>query len=494
MKRPHDLSPALLSRARILCVLLAALLAGCARSPDRHAFPPAGTPAAWSTPAASAEVPTRDWWTTLDSAELNAFIDEALAVNPDLEAAVARLDAAIAQAAIAGADLSPGVGLGFDSQRRQQNFVGFPIPGQGDEVLTTRSTSHAVSFNVSWELDLWGRVRAGQRAALAEVQASAADFNGARLSLAAQTAKAWIALTETRRQLELARSTVDNHRQTAGQVRDRYERGLRSPLDLRLAQASLHDAEALAALRGAELDAAKRGLEVLLGRYPSGTLQAIAELPDIPVSVPAGLPAQLLERRPDLIVAERRLAASHSRVQEAKAALLPRISLTASGGRSSSELDDLLSSQFNVWSLAGNLAQPLLEGGRLQANVDLSEARGREALAAYASTVLRAFSEVETALAAESHLEQREQDLLHSVEQSRAALVLAEDRYRLGLEEMVTLLESQRRLLNAESQWIAVRRQRLENRVDLHLALGGGFSIEPDAARVSKNPVPLPLN
>jgi NodT family efflux transporter outer membrane factor (OMF) lipoprotein len=287
---------------------------------------------------------------------------------------------------------------------------------------------------------------------------------------------------------------VDNHRQTAGQVRDRYEQGLRSPLDLRLALASLHDAEALAALRGAQLEAAQRALEILLGRYPSGTLQAIAELPDIPISVPAGLPAQLLERRPDLIVAERRLAASHSRVQEAKAALLPRISLTASGGRSSSELDDLLSSQFNVWSLAGNLAQPLLEGGRLQANVDLSEARGREALATYASTVLRAFSEVETALAAESHLEQREQDLLHSVEQSRAALVLAEDRYRLGLEEMVTLLESQRRLLNAESQWIAVRRQRLENRVDLHLALGGGFSIESDAARVSPNPVPLPLN
>jgi outer membrane protein TolC len=245
MKRPHNPSPALRSGARILCVLLAALLAGCARSPDRHAFPPTGTPAAWSNPAASAEVQTRDWWTTLDSAELNAFIDEALAVNPDLEAAVARLDAAIAQAAIAGADLSPGVGLGFDSQRRQQNFVGLPIPGQGDEVLTTRSTSHAVSFNVSWELDLWGRVRAGQRAALAEVQAYAADFNGARLSLAAQTAKAWIALTESRRQLELARSTVDNHRQTAGQVRDRYERGLRSPLDLRLAQASLHDAEAL---------------------------------------------------------------------------------------------------------------------------------------------------------------------------------------------------------------------------------------------------------
>jgi NodT family efflux transporter outer membrane factor (OMF) lipoprotein len=199
-------------------------------------------------------------------------------------------------------------------------------------------------------------------------------------------------------------------------------------------------------------------------------------LPDVEGAVPAGLPSELLERRPDLAAAERRLAATNMRVREAKSALFPRISLTASGGRTSSELEDLLSSQFNVWSLAGNLAQPLFQGGRLWANVQLNRARATEALEQYLQTVLQAFGEVETALAGERLLAEREATLRAATEQSIAARRLAEDRYRNGLEDFVTLLEAQRRALEAESQWITVRRMRIENRINLHLALGGGFS------------------
>jgi outer membrane protein, multidrug efflux system len=183
----------------------------------------------------------------------------------------------------------------------------------------------------------------------------------------------------------------------------------------------------------------------------------------------------LLERRPDLIAAERRLEASDARWAQARASLYPRISLTASGGTRTRELADLVSSDFSVWTLAANLAQPIFEGGRLRAGVDLAKARSGEAAAQYSGAVLRAFMEVESALRAEQLLAEREGHLEKATREAQAALRLARQRYASGLEDFVTVLEAQRRVLEAEGQLISVRRLRLDTRVDLHLALGGGF-------------------
>ena len=185
--------------------------------------------------------------------------------------------------------------------------------------------------------------------------------------------------------------------------------------------------------------------------------------------------------------AERRLAATTARVKEAKAALFPRIALTTSGGGTSAELEDLLSSQFNVWAIAGNFAQPIFQGGRLRANVRLNEARAREALENYAATALQAFAEVENALANEGLLRARALNLAEAEQESTAALKLAEERYRSGLEDFVTLMEAQRRAFESQSQLLAVRRELLSNRIDLHLALGGGFQLmDPAAVAVSQ--------
>jgi outer membrane protein TolC len=188
------------------------------------------------------------------------------------------------------------------------------------------------------------------------------------------------------------------------------------------------------------------------------------------------LPADLLARRPDLAAARQALIASDWRVAQSKAALLPRLSLTASGGTSTEELSELLDPDFKVWNLAANLAQPIFQGGRLRAGVDLSNAETRQALARYQSAVLRAFAEVESALAAEENMIRREERLREAAEQSSAALQLAQDRYQAGLDSFITVLEAQRRSLEADTQFVTVRRVRLENRVDLHLALGGSFS------------------
>lgn len=474
---------------RIGLIVLAGglMVAGCAVPPPRsHVARQYPAPAAWAAPAATGAVAVA-WWRSLDNPHLTAVIEEALAANPDLRAAAARVEAARAQARVAGAALQPQVDFGFDAARRQQVFVGLPIPGAGDQPLVTRFNNFAADFTVSWELDVWGRLRAGQGAALAEVQAVAADLAGARDSLAARTAQAWTALVEARHQLELARATATNFATLARQLRARYERGLRPALDLRLALANESAAQAAVAARQSQLDAAARQLEILLGRYPAGVIDVPVELVPLTAPVPAGLPSQLLERRPDLVAAERRLAATTARVREARAALLPRIALTGSAGRSSAELEDLLDNSFTLWSLAANLAQPLYQGGRLRANVRLAQVRSREATEHYLGTVLRAFGEVETALAAETHLARREIELAQAAEESRAAQRLAEDRYAAGLEPLVTLLEAQRRAYEAHSQLLAVRRARLDNRIQLHLALGGGFEpLPPPAAELSR--------
>jgi NodT family efflux transporter outer membrane factor (OMF) lipoprotein len=336
-----------------------------------------------------------------------------------------------------------------------------------------------VSVDLSWEIDLWGRLSAQARQGLAAFQASQADYQGVRLSIAGQTAKAWFAVAEAQLQLDLAERTVASLTRSRDQVRDRFERGIRPPLDLRLALAQLHGAEAAVEARKRQLDFASRQLEVLLGLYPGREIEFPRELIGTPAGVPSGLPAELVSRRPDLVAAERRLTATQEQLKVARASLYPRLSLTASGGTSTAELTDLVKGDFSVWSLAGNLVAPLFSGGRLRAGVDLAEAGVDANVATYIGTALRAYSEVEITLAAEVLLAARAEDLEQAASQSRAAERLAMDRYRSGLEAYITVLDSQRRTFEAESAWIAGRRERLDNRVDLYLALGGGFDSTP---------------
>ena len=464
---------------RPLLVTTMLVTVGCASAPPVE--PPAlqgETPAAWTTDASTNGLPKLDWWTDFGDPGLDAVIASALSNNYDLQAAAARLDQAAADSRIAGADLLPTAQVGLNGSKRKQNFIGFPIPGAEDQVLSTIFSNYGVSLDVAWEPDLWGRLRAGARAALVDLQSRAADLRAAQLSLAGQTTKAWFTIAEASQQLRLAEASVDSFRTSSEQVRDRFEQGLRPSLDVRLALSNLANAEALREQRRQQLDAAIRQVEVLMGRYASGDLDAPENLPDAPATIPGGLPADLVSRRPDLVAAERRITSARQRWQVARGELYPRISLTSNAGTATSALQELINGNFGVWSLLGNIVQPLFQGGRLRAGVDRAEARTAEELAVYANTALLAFSEVETALAAEEFLTGRQRFLATSAEQSRAAEALADDRYRTGLDDYITVLESQRLALQAEGDLIAARRQRLENRVDLYLALGGGFDQE----------------
>jgi NodT family efflux transporter outer membrane factor (OMF) lipoprotein len=227
---------------------------------------------------------------------------------------------------------------------------------------------------------------------------------------------------------------------------------------------------------------------VLIGHYPDAGIDLSPGLPAPAGAIPAGLPAEVVARRPDLVAAERRLAGALAGVKGAKRALYPRISLTASGGTSSNQLRDLVKGDFAVWGLAANILQPIFQGGRLRAAVDLARARSDAALAGYALSVLNAFAEVETALAAEEYLREQEAALREATEQARAARRLAEEQYGSGVRNLLTLLEAQRAAYDTESRLLTVERQRLDTRVDLHLALGGDF---PPAAPAG-DPTPEP--
>ena len=459
--------------------LLALVACGCASAPpaQKHGHGVELSPV-WHGQDGAGSGPVDElWWRRYDPG-LGRLLSEALRHNRNLEAAASRVAAAAAQARIAGAAQWPQLAAVGSGSRRRQNFAGFPLPTGGREVLATTTNSFGVSLNVSWEADLWGRLRAGQAAALAEVMASRADLAGARLSLIAQTARACWAAAEAGKQVALAEAAAADARLSTGQVEERYRQGLRSALDLRLARSSEAAAEAVLGQRLHRLDLLKRQLEILLGRYPAAEIETGAELPEVEDPVPPGLPAGLLARRPDLVAAERRLAAADARLSEARRSLYPRISLTSSGGRSSGELNDLLKGDFGVWSLVGNLTQPLLQGGRLRAGVDLAEANREQAVARFAQQVLLACGEVESALGADAYLARQESALRRAAEEAAAARRLARERYDRGLADLIALLEAQRRTYEAESQLASVRRQRLDNRTDLHLALGGDISAE----------------
>ena len=479
---------------RLALLTLALLPVSCVSSP------PAGQPAldvnlpgGWTAPgevdgkAISADL---GWWAGFGDPGLDTAIEECLLNNHDLRIAAIRVDRAEALAVSSGADLLPSLGLQADGLKSQRNFIGFPIPGMTG-IPRNRFSSYGSALNLSWELDIWGRLRSAKAASLADQEAALADLHGARLSLVGQTCKAWFAALEATRQEELAAATVDNYRASEKQVQERYERGLRSPLDLRLARANLATAEDNLEATKVRKDGALRSLEVLLGRYPAAALEATTALPRVPGGVPAGIPSGLLSRRPDLLALERRLAGQRARLLQAKLSLLPKISLSGSTGTSTRELRDIVNQDFSVWSLGANLLQPIFQGGRLLAGIDLADSNLREALETYAKGALRAFGEVETTLALENFLARREAALSRAVEQSQAARELAEDRYARGLDGIITLLSAQRDAFRSESQLLQIRRLRLDARVDLHLALGGGFSTpRSEDASVTTNSKP----
>ncbi len=438
-------------------------------------------PGAWHATREAQKGVDRDWVRNIGGSQLSSLVGEAMDANPDLRAAASRVERASAEARIAGAGRQPSFDAGGAAQRNQQRFVGFPFAAPGGGVPGALTNNFGVSLNAAWELDVWGRMRAGQRAAIADLQAEAAEFAAARVSLAAQVAKAWLALAEANEQVLLAEEAMEARRILAGAVRERFERAITedggSAAQVRLTESEVAVGEAILAERRQERERAIRQLELLLGRYPAGKWIAVTKLPTTPGAAPAGLPSELLMRRPDILAAERRLAAEGGRKRVAQLARFPSISLTGSMGTTTDSLRDILSSDFGVWSIGGSLTQRIFQGGRLAGEVEKSKALERGAAADLQRTVLLAFGEVEQALAAEVFLRERENATSRAAKLASDAAERADEEFTAGTGDVLTLIESRKQQIDTASQLAAIRRLRLDQRIDLHLALGGDFNL-----------------
>lgn len=429
-------------------------------------------PDAWMAAARTGPAAATGWLADFGAGSLRGLVDQAVSGNPDLKATAARVAQARALTRQAGAGLFPTLELGGDGSRSQrpgdQRFS-----GQGQ-----RSNRFNSTLDVSWEPDFWGKIadQRGQRSL--EAAAAEADLHAARLSLAANTVKTAVTQAEARQQLALAEDNVKTRKIQLGVLDRQLDRGIdpdRLALDISLSRADLARAESTVTQRRQDLDEATRSLERLLGGYPGGKERGMAGLPSLKRTIPAGLPSEMLLRRPDLRAAENRLAAELRGESAAKKAFLPSIRLTGDKGYSTQELASLLSASSVIWTISSQLTQPIFEGGRLKAGVELAKARYDEALQQYAGSVLTAFQEVETALAADAFLLQQEGQLTRAVEEAERSDGLAQGQYERGLVDVLTLLDARQRAFDARRALLTVQAQRLRNRADLHLALGGAF-------------------
>lgn len=477
-------------------------------------------PPAWAANDETGDPPVGDWVGAFGDTALYALIDEALTRNNNFLAAAANLEAARAGARVTRANLLPTLNASANASRnaivtdpsiaaqsgggggasdlsglRAQDLEDmFGIDTNGDGKLDGLDTdgdgdldapipnrrvyinNFALGAQLSWELDLWGRLTDETRAAYKDAGASLADFEAARLSLAGAVAQAWFGLIEARQQRELAERDTTARDSNLRVTERRYERGVASSLDVRLSRSALGSSQAnLAFRRQTEKESARR-LEVLLGRYPAAELEAAQSLPGLPGLEGAGAPGDILARRPDLIAAEARMEAAGLRARATRKQLLPRLTLTSQISTSGPDLADVIDPERLAGNIASGLFQPLFQGGRLLANSKRARAAAEASLLSYAQTVIEAYEEAENALAAEYYLALREDALKLAYEEAAAAEDLTDRRYASGAATIFNLLDAQTRRIASESSYIQAQQQRVSNRVLLYLAIGGDFA------------------
>lgn len=425
------------------------------------------TPGSWAAASAGNEGRiSTGWLDDFSDAGLKRSVAEALVYNRSLRSAAARLKEARSETIIARARQVPDLRISGTG-------------GVSDGPEIARRTDLGLNLAGSWEPDLWGRLRDLTRAAVAEEVAAIEDFRGARLSLAVNAAKAYTNLVSAGQEVDLAVYTLESFKKNLRIIERNYKATGEGALDIQFARTNVSSAQRALEARRLDRENAARTLEVLQGRYPAGTVRGTDELPDLPRAIPAGVPAGMIERRPDLAAARAEIFSSAKRADAARKELLPDISLTAAGGNAGARFSDLLRLDVLVARIGGRVEQVLLDGGALKAGARGALARNDRLVNDYAQLALEAFQEVEATLAADRSLGIQEKFLRNEVSQAILAERQAERDYAEGVNpNILSVLEAQRRANNARASIIRLRNQRLQNRFDLYLALGGDFETE----------------
>lgn len=489
----------LCASAVVLCATACSLAPSPAEIPAVERIPQSY---ADSTPAESRDSTGQmSWWSTFEDGTLDALVGAALESNLDIREATARIEEVRAQYRIARAPLFPSITAGTDASRFSQpanaGQFGAIFGGDGaddDPNLPDRPnrftfSTFGVSLGAAYELDFWGRLNSGRRAAYADYLASGADARTIQISVAAETIAGYFELRELVARETILTEVVDILSERLSLTEDRYQRGVVTSIELYQIQQDLNATRSGLPLLGSQIVASRGRLAVLLGRYPDELepLLAGAELPLVSLDpIPAGLPSDILVGRPDLVAAAFRLEATRQRVGERKAARLPAINLTGSTGTQSSDLSDLIRADQWFTNFVASLTAPIFSGGRLKADQEAAEARYEQEAVRYARSVLTAFQEVDAAIAGFNA--QRERKLVLdeqlAVAESSAAVALL--RAAQGVGDYVGYLDALRTVLNVQDTQASAERELATARLNVHRALGGNWIAEPAEAQDSE--------
>ena len=475
--------PALLDRCRrgaCVAALLAVALGGCAAVGPDYSEPQLAVPAGWSagtgTDAMDAVLLAR-WWHGFGDPVLDRLVADALAANLDLAQARARLREARARRGVAGAALAPSVDASLSGSRSRSS-------GQSGSGSTREL--YSAGFDASWELDVFGGLRRSVEAAQADLEASVESLSDTRVSLAAEVALNYIDLRTAEQRLAIAEESIAYRGENHQIIRWRQQAGLVSELDLAQATTDLESTRAVLPPLRTAVTEAKNRLAVLLGRNP-GELESLVHadrpIPLAAAEIVAAIPADTLRQRPDVRVAERRLAAQTARLGEAEAARYPSFRLSGSLGLEALELDALADRDANTHSLFGGITAPVFNAGRIAANIEIQDALVEQARLAYRAAVLAALEEVENALTAVANTDARRVKLAEAAAAARTTLAIAEYRYASGLADFLSVLDAQRTQLSLDEQLAGSTGELARAQIRLYKALGGGWSTEPLPAK-----------
>lgn len=461
-------------------LLTAILLAGCAAVGPDYAAPERATPATWRGAAAAkvAVMPTAptdlaNWWRQLDDPTLTGLIEQALQTSLDLRTAQAKLREARARRALAGAELFPTVSGSAAGQR---------VKASGESGGGGTANRFSAGFDASWELDIFGGLRRSVEAAQADLEASEASLRDVQVSLAAEAAINYVELRASQAALDIARANAASQAETLQLTQWRAQAGLTSTLDVEQARANLEQTQAqIPSLETSRAEAEQR-LAILLGQPPGALAERLAQpggIPRIPARVTVGIPADTLRQRPDVGVAERRLAAETARIGVAEAQAYPNFSLGGSLSLEALTVGALSSGDAVAGSVLGSLAAPIFNAGRIRQQVNIQTAVQEQAWVNYEATVLNALGEVENALVALANTRQRQNHLREAVDAARLAARLARHRYSAGLSDFQTVLDTERTVLTVEDKLVLSEADGVKTLIQLYKALGGGWSPDP---------------